>query len=180
MVECVKNRTSIMEDVMRVFFNLRSYPFVIPHETLEAMGSPHYMGILENRQNNTVLLFPLKSRRHDFDVVTIPDVVYRKHGAYAVPSNKHLSERMLFLGDVSGRSVYVCEANLVDLEGIPVGAIPSISKPVKFCGKPVLVRMMSAQSLEEACMGPEEIGTVYVTASDIAPGPEVLPDITIE
>jgi len=40
--------------------------------------------------------------------------------------------------------------------------------------------MMSAQSLEEACMGPEEIGTVYVTASDIAPGPEVLPDITIE
>ena len=26
----------------------------------------------------------------------------------------------------------------------------------------------------------QQIGTVYVTASDIAPGPEVLPDITIE
>lgn len=165
---------------MRVFFNLRSYPFVIPYETLEAMGSPHYMGILENWQNNTVLLFPLKTRRQEFDAVTIPDVVYRKHGAYAVPSNKYFSERMLFLGDVSGRSVYVCEANIVDLEGIPGGAIPSISKTIKFCGKPVLIKMISAQSLEEAGILPEEIGTIYVTASDIALGPEVLPDITIE
>lgn len=146
---------------MIVYFNYKNHVFVLPNEALEIMGRPKYLTFLTSTQTNKVIIIPLKSRRTDIGIATIPDVVYRNNAAYAVWSMPEFREQMFFFADVSGQSSYAVEAEPVMLDDLKAGSVGNLCRSLRIKGMALDIDMMSAESTTV------DIGRIYATGGYI-------------
>jgi len=148
---------------MIIYMNYKNYVFVLPHEALEVMGRPNFLTFLTSVQTNRVIIIPLKSRRTDIGIATIPDVVYRNNAAYAVRSMSDFREQMFFFADVSGQSSYAIKAEPTILDDLKAGSVGNLSRSLQIKGMALDIDMMSAESATV------DIGRIYTVGGYVVP-----------